>query len=103
MIDGDCDAAITKAAAAVTHVQSQIQEVGSGDEGLGLLCFDVSSAETDFYFGGWRTSSRAFAYFRVSYDILVLRSSRKRSSPCVPTTVVVLKQPSQSIHTSREA
>ena len=40
-------------------------------------------------FGGWRTSSRDFAYFlRVSYDIL--RSSSKRSSPCVPTTVVVL-------------
>ena len=48
-------------------------------------------------FGGWRTSSIDFAYFRVSYDIL--RSSWKRSSPCVPTTVVVLKQPSQSIHT----
>ena len=51
--------------------------------------------------GGWRTSSRDLAYFRVSCDIL--RSSRKRSSPSVPTTVVVLKQPSQSIHTSREA
>ena len=48
-------------------------------------------------FGGWRTSSRDFAYFRVLYDIL--RSSWKRSSPCVPTTVVVLKQPSPSIHT----
>ena len=44
-----CDAAIAKAAAAVTHVQSQSQEVGSGDEGLGLLCFDLSSAETDFW------------------------------------------------------
>ena len=52
-------------------------------------------------FGGWRTSSRDLAYFRVSSDIL--RSSRKRSSPCVPTTAVVLEQPSQSIHTSREA
>ena len=46
MYGGDCDAAIAKAAAAVTHVQSQ--EVGSRDEGLGLLCFDLSSAETDF-------------------------------------------------------
>ena len=36
-------------------------------------------------FGGWRTSSRDLAYFRVSYDIL--RSSWKRSSPCVPTTM----------------
>ena len=48
MCCGDCDAAIAEAAAAVTHVQSQSQEVGSGDEGLGLLCFDLSSAETDF-------------------------------------------------------
>ena len=44
----DCDAAIAEAAAAVTHVQSQSQDVGSGDEGLGLLCFDLSSAETVF-------------------------------------------------------
>ena len=49
MYGGDCDAAIAKAAAAVTHVQSQSQEVGSGDEGLALLCFDLSSAETDFW------------------------------------------------------
>ena len=47
MYGGDCDAAIAKkAAAAVTHVQSQSLEVG--DEGLGLFGFDVSSAETDF-------------------------------------------------------
>ena len=49
MCCGDCDAAIAEAAAAVTHVQSQSQEVGSGDEGLGLLCFDLSSAETNFW------------------------------------------------------
>ena len=50
MCCGDCDAAIAEAAAAVTHVQSQSQKVGSGDEGLGLLCFDLSSAEeTDFW------------------------------------------------------
>ena len=48
MCCGDCDAAIAEAAAAVTHVQSQSQEVGSGDERLGL-CFDLSSAETDFW------------------------------------------------------
>ena len=47
MYSGDCDAAIAEAAAAVTYVQSQSQEVGSGDEGLGLLC--LSSAETDFW------------------------------------------------------
>ena len=49
MYGGDCNAAIAKAAAAVIHVQSQSQEVGSGDEGLGLLSFDLSSAETDFW------------------------------------------------------
>ena len=50
MYGGDCDEAIAKAAAAMTHVQSQSQEVGSGDEGLGLLCFDLSSAKkTDFW------------------------------------------------------
>ena len=31
MYGGDCDAAIAKAATAVTHVQSQSQEVGSCD------------------------------------------------------------------------
>ena len=48
MYGGDCDAALAEAAAAVTHVQSQSQEVGSGDGGLDLLCFALSSAETDF-------------------------------------------------------
>ena len=49
MYGGDCYAAIAEAAAAVTHVHRQTQEVGSGDEGLGLLRFDLSSAETDFW------------------------------------------------------
>ena len=48
MCGGDCDAAIAEAAAAVTHAQSQSQKGGSGDEGLGFLCFDLSSAETGF-------------------------------------------------------
>ena len=48
MDDGDYDAAIAAASAAVTHVQSLSQEVSFGDEGLSLLCFDLSSAETDF-------------------------------------------------------
>ena len=39
MYGGDCDAAIAKAAAAVTHVQSQSQEVGSGNERAGLVVF----------------------------------------------------------------
>ena len=50
---GDCDAAmIAKAAAFVTHAQSLSQEVGSGDEGLGLFCFDLSSAEIGFWWVG---------------------------------------------------
>ena len=49
MYGGDCDAAIAKAFTAVTHVQSPSQEVGSGDKGLSVLCFDLSSAETDFW------------------------------------------------------
>ena len=49
MYGGGCDAAIAKTAAAVTHIQSQSQEVGSGNEGLGLLCFDLSSAQTYFW------------------------------------------------------
>ena len=39
MYGDDCDAAIAKAAAAVTHVQSQSQEVGSGDGRAGLSVF----------------------------------------------------------------
>ena len=49
MYGSDCDAAIAKATAAVTRVHRQCQEVGSGDEGLGLLCLDLSSAKTDFW------------------------------------------------------
>ena len=67
----------------------------------GWACCVLICHQQNRTFGGWRTSSRDLAYFCVSCDIL--RSSRKRSSPSIPTTVVVLKQPSQSIHTSREA
>ena len=49
MYSGGCDAAIAKAFPDVTHVQSPSQEVGSGDKGLGSLCFDLSSTETDFW------------------------------------------------------
>ena len=52
------DAAIVEAAAAVTHVQSLSQEVGSGDERLGLFGFDLSSAETDFWWLGEEQSRR---------------------------------------------
>ena len=64
---GDCDAAIAEAAAAVTHVQSQSQEVGSGDEGLGLLCFDLSSAETDFVAGERAVETWPIFVFRVTF------------------------------------
>ena len=61
----------------------------------GWACCVLNRHQQKRTFGGWRTSSRDLAYFRVSSDILC--SSRKRSSPCVPTTAVVLEQPSQSI------
>ena len=51
-VHDDCDAAMAKAAAAVTHVQILSQEVGSGDEGLGLFGLDLSSAETGFWWLG---------------------------------------------------
>ena len=72
---------------------------------MGWACLILINHQQKRTFGGGGVSSRDFAScFRVSYDILC--SSWKRSSPCfqhVPTTVVVLKQPSQSIHTPREA
>ena len=49
MDDGDCDEPIAAAAAAVAHVQNLNQEVGFADEGLGLFGFDLSSAETEFW------------------------------------------------------
>ena len=39
MYGGDGDAAIAKAPAAVTHVQSQGQEVDSGDGRAGVVVF----------------------------------------------------------------
>ena len=39
MYGGDCDAAIAKAAAALTHVRSQSKEVGSGDGRARLVVF----------------------------------------------------------------
>ena len=50
MYGGDYDAVNTKAAAAGIHVQqSPSREVSFGSEGLGLVPFDLSSAETDFW------------------------------------------------------
>ena len=60
MYGGDCDAAITKASAAVTHVQSPSQEVVLVIKGWAyyvLICHQQKRT-----FGGWRaTSSRDFA------------------------------------------
>ena len=53
MYGGGCDAAIAKASAAVTHVQSQSQEVGSGDKGLGVFMFICHQQKRTF--GGWRS------------------------------------------------
>ena len=44
----DYDAAIAKAAAAVTHVQSLSQEVDSGHEGLGLLVLTCHQQKRTF-------------------------------------------------------
>ena len=63
---GDYDAAIAKAAAAVTLVQSLSQEVGSGDEGLGLFGFDLSSAKTDFWWLGEEQSRRNRNQYRMA-------------------------------------
>ena len=49
---GDCDAVIAKAAAVVTHVRSLSHDVDSGDEGLDLFGFGLSSAETYFWWLG---------------------------------------------------
>ena len=75
---GDYDAAVAKAAAVVTHVQSLSQEVGSGDEGLGLFGFDLSSAETDFLVAGRGAGEEESKpiqtsppIFFVSYDIFL--------------------------------
>ena len=59
MYCGECDAAIAKAAAAVTRVQSQSQEVGSGDKGW--ACYVLICYQQKRTFGGRRTSSRGFA------------------------------------------
>ena len=63
MYGGGCDAEIAKASAAVTHVQSPSQEVGSGDEGLGLLCFDLSSTGNGLLVTGVRALVRLFSCY----------------------------------------
>ena len=50
----ECHAAIAKPPAAVTRVQSPSQEVGSGDNGLGLLCFDFVISRNGLLVAGGR-------------------------------------------------
>ena len=54
---GDCDAAIQPKLLPLTHAQSLSQEVGSGDEELGLFGFHLPS-EQKRTFGGWKRSRR---------------------------------------------
>ena len=54
MYGGDCDAAIAKPAAAVTHVQSQSEDVASGDEGLGLFGFSFVISRNGLLVAGGR-------------------------------------------------
>ena len=84
MYGGDCDAAIAKAAAAVTRVQGQSQEVGSGDEGLGLLCFDLSSAETDF----WWLEDEQKRLRLFSPRKIVEHSKQKTHTACMAVTAI---------------
>ena len=55
MYGGDCDAAIAKAAAAVTRAQSQSQEVGSGNGRAGLLVFRFVISRNGLLVAGGRT------------------------------------------------
>ena len=75
MYGGDCDAAIAKTAAAVTHVQSQSQEVGSGDGRAGLVVFCLGYSVLDaglsctkgvWYVYGWDTGLFILMYWEVS-------------------------------------
>ena len=70
MCCSDCDAAIAEAAAAVTHVQSQSQEVGSGDEGLGLLCFKFVISRNGLLVAGERAvETWPIFVFRVTFYV----------------------------------
>ena len=80
MYGGDCDAAIAKASAPVTHVQSQSQEVGSGGEALGLLCFDLSSADT-LVAGGRAVETSPIFVFRVTSYYVHRGSGQARVYP----------------------
>ena len=84
MYGGDCDAAIAEAAAAVIHVQSQSQEVGSGDEGLGLLCFNLSSSRNGLLVAG----GRAVETSPLLSSEIVKHSKTKTRTACVAVTAM---------------
>ena len=71
MYGGDCDAAIAKAAAAVTRVQSQSQEVDSGDDGrAGLLVFRfVISRNGLLVAGGRAVETSSIFVFRMTFYV----------------------------------
>ena len=70
MYGGDCDAAIAKAAAAVTHVQSQSQEVGSGDGRAGLVGFlFVISRNGLLVAGGGAVETSPIFVFRMTFYV----------------------------------
>ena len=64
----------------MTHVQSLSQEVGSGDEGLGLFGFDLSSAETSFW---WLAEEQEEEVSKPIHDIdLETRPHKKLENLC---------------------
>ena len=56
MYCGDCDAAIAKASAAVTHVQSQSQKLVLAMKGW-VCCVLICHEQKKWSFGGWTSSS----------------------------------------------
>ena len=70
MYGGDCDAAIAKAAAAVTRVQSQSQEVGSGDGRAGLLVFWFAISRNGLLVAGGRALETSSIFvFRMTFYV----------------------------------
>ena len=70
MYGGDCDVAIAKAAAVVTHVQSQSQEVGSGDGRAGLVVFRlVISRNGLLVTGGRAVETSPILVFRMTFYV----------------------------------
>ena len=70
MYGGDCDAAIAKTGAAVTRVQSQSQEVGSGDGRAGVVVFGfVISRNGLLVAGGRAVETSPIFVFRMTFYV----------------------------------